>query len=185
LNLWFRLLLTLLLSRRRSRCELMQPCFTPFRVMPTDLDTAVHVNNGVYCSLMDLARVDYMIRTRVFNQFIRRGWFPVVTGETLQFHRALLPFERFFIESRLIGWDERTFFFQHRFYRGRVDGELAAEAIVRGIMVQKSGGVVSMPDLLAAVGDPARPEPLPQWIADWAAAMDAHRERFKQQAARG
>ena len=183
MNLWFRLLFTLLWSWRRPPCSLTHGCSTPFRVWPTDLDTAVHVNNGVYLSLMDIARLDFMIRTGTFATLLRNKWFPVVAAETIQFHRALLPFERFYIETRLIGWDERTFYVRQRFSRLRVDGELVADAIVRGIMVRRSGGTIPMPELLKAIGTPPRPEPMPAWIEDWARAMDANRERLKQQKA--
>jgi acyl-CoA thioesterase FadM len=162
----------------------MDRCLTPFRVLPTDLDMAVHVNNGVYFSLCDLARMDFMIRAGTYQRLVQRRWFPVVVSETVQFHRALMPFERFFIETQLIGWDERTFFMQHRVFCHRPDGELAAEVLARGVMVRRAGGTVSVPELLAAVGDPARPEPMSPWIMDWACAMDANRERYKREAAR-
>ena len=179
MNLWFRLLLTLLLSPRRPRSGLMNACLTPFRVLPSDLDTAVHMNNGVYFSLSDLARVDYMIRSRTLAILRRRRWFPVVAAETIQFHRALQPFERFFIETLLVGWDERTFFIRHRFFRHRVDGELAAEVWIRGLMARKSGGTLPISELIDALGNPPRPAPMPDWVVAWAAAMDANRERHK------
>jgi acyl-CoA thioesterase FadM len=183
LNLWFRLLLTFLLSRRRSRCSILGSCFTPFRVMPTDLDVAVHLNNGRYFSLLDVARMDYMKRSGSYPVLMRNRWYPVVTSETMQFHRALLPFERFFVETRLIGWDKRTFFIRHRLFRQRIEGELVAEAIVRGVMARRSGGVVPLPDVLNALGNPPRPEPMPAWIERWASAMDINRDEYKQQAA--
>jgi acyl-CoA thioesterase FadM len=184
LNLWFRLLLTLIVSRFRARCDVLASCFTPFRVLPTDLDTAVHVNNGVYLSLLDLARVDYLIRSGKYSVILRNRWFPVVAAETIQFHRALRPFERFFAETRLIGWDERTFFIQHRIFRHRLDGELVAEAVVRGVMARRSGGTVPTDELLVAMGNSPHPAPMPEWILDWANAMDANRENYKKQRAR-
>lgn len=62
MNLILRLLALPLLSRRRSKTSPLGPCRTPFRVWPTDLDILRHVNNGVYLSLMDLARVDLLSR---------------------------------------------------------------------------------------------------------------------------
>jgi acyl-CoA thioesterase FadM len=174
------LLLTLIVSRFRSRRELMGRCLTPFRVLPTDLDTALHVNNGVYLSLLDLARVDFLMRSGCAATLMRNRWFPVVAAETIQFHRELRLFERFFAETQLLGWDDRTFFIRHRIFKKRPDGDLAAEAVIRGIMVRRSGGTVSIPELIAAVGNPPRPEAMPDWIVDWAKAMDDNRARLKQ-----
>ena len=184
MNLWFRLLLTWFLSRRRPRLSVSDSCLTPFRVLPSDLDPAVHMNNGVYFSILDLARLDYIIRAGMDRILRERGWYPVVAGETIQFHRDLRPFQRFFVETQLLGWDERTFFVRHRFFRQRPDGELTAEAFVRGVMVRRQGGTVPVSELLAALQMPTPTEPMPEWVLAWARALDANRAAYKQQAGR-
>ena len=73
MKLWFRLMLTFLISRSRTPCGLMDTCVTPFRVLPTDLDLLGHVNNGVYFQLMDLGRVDFMLRSGYWQRFQQRG----------------------------------------------------------------------------------------------------------------
>jgi acyl-CoA thioesterase FadM len=179
LNLWFRLLLTWAFGRFRPRCGPTDACITPFRVLPTDLDAAVHMNNGVYFSILDLARVDLTLRSGLQAILRAHRWFPVVVGETIQFHRELRPFQRFFVETRLLGWDERTIFIRHRLFRHRPQGELAAEAMIRGVIVRRSGGTVPTAELLDALRVPAPQEPIPDWVRAWARALDANREEYK------
>jgi hypothetical protein len=59
-NLLLRTVWLVLTARFRSRCHVLGPVRTPFRVLPTDLDVLRHMNNGVYKSLLDLARTDLM-----------------------------------------------------------------------------------------------------------------------------
>lgn len=175
MNLWFRLLFRLLLSRFRSPCETTGPCLTPFRVLPTDLDIRGHVNNGVYFSLLDVAHVDMLIRSGKWPLLARYRWFPVVAAQTIQFHRELLPLQRFVVETQVIGWDARTFFIRHRFFRDAARQHLVAEATRRELVFQRGRGVVPMAEVFAAFGESQPSAPLPTWITDWANALDRAR----------
>ena len=62
----------------------------PLRVLPTDIDIALHVNNGMYLSLMDLGRFDLMVRSGVWTRMRRRGWGPVVAAETIAFRPSAI-----------------------------------------------------------------------------------------------
>lgn len=66
MNLLFRFIGLLLFSKARGPLKGLDECVTPFLVMPMDLDVLMHMNNGKYFSLMDLGRVDLMIRTRLW-----------------------------------------------------------------------------------------------------------------------
>lgn len=169
MNLFFRLLWLAIVGRRRSRVSILGPCRTPFRVLPTDLDVLRHMNNGVYFSLMDVARVDLMIRAGALRVMRSRGWYPVVVAETMQFRRSLLPFQRFEIVTRVVTWDDKSFLLEQWFER---DGEMVARALLRSRFLSKRGGAVPTAELLAAVGVPFEPapadvsEPTMRWYAD-------------------
>ena len=176
MNLFFRLLRVRLLSRFRPRCSVLGPVRTPFRVLPTDLDVLRHVNNGVYLSLMDLARVDLMIRSGLLGPLRERGWYPVVAAETIRFRRSLELFQRFAVETRVVGWDERVFFVHQRFLRG---DDVVAAAFVAARFLRR-GGTVPPAEVLELAGlDPAPPTP-PEWARRLARAqggLPAERER--------
>lgn len=136
--------------------------------MPTDLDLNRHMNNGKYLSIMDVGRVDLMVRTGLWRILRQRGWYPVVVSETISFRKSLKPWQSFVIESRAIGFDEQAVYVEQRFVASERGGaeELYARAYVRARILKRSGGVVSIPDLIEAFG--AAPQSIPPELAEWA-----------------
>lgn len=135
--------------------------------LPTDIDVLRHMNNGRYLSLFDLGRWDLLGRTGMTDAMKRNGWYAVVSAETVTFRKSLQLWQRFDIESRLLGHDDKAIYLEHR---AVVDGEIYAKAIIRARMLKRSGGTLSHQELFAAVG---RPEGLPDvdpWVHEWATA---------------
>jgi acyl-CoA thioesterase FadM len=169
-NLVFRLLWLLIVARFRRRCDVLGPVRTPFRVLPTDLDVQRHVNNGVYLSLLDLARTDLLVRSGLAGPVRERGWYPVVTAESIRFRRSLKLFQRFDVETRVVGWDDRSIFLDQRFFHA--DDEVAS-ALVAGRFLRR-GGSVTPAEVMALAGmQPGPPPPMPAWAERLAAAPDA------------
>jgi acyl-CoA thioesterase FadM len=167
MNLFLRLLWLRLTARFRPPCDILGPCRTSFRVWPTDLDLLRHVNNGVYLSLMDLGRVDLLLRSGVFAKVTARGWYPVIAAETIQFRRSLTLFQPFVIETRVVGWVDASIFLEQRFARPGGEGETIALAVIRGRFLMKTGGTVPMSELMALSGrDEPSPE-IPEWVRRW------------------
>ena len=172
MNLIFRLLWLSIAGRFRSSVPVLGPCRTPFRVLPTDLDLLRHVNNGVYFSLMDLARLDLLARAGLTAAIASHGWYPVVAAETIQFRRSLLLFQRFTIETRVLGWDDKAFLLEQRFLRGK---DAIASALVRARFLSRDGGNVSPADIVALAGNIGPPDEMPAHAAEWNAAQVAWR----------
>ena len=170
MNLFMRLLWTLMVARFRSRVPALGPVATPFRVLPTDLDVLMHVNNGVYLSMMDLGRIDLMMRSGLFATINERGWYPVVVAQTIQYRRSLKLFDRFEIVTRVLAWDDKAIMLEQRFVRR---GEEVATALMRGRFLKRAGGTVPMSDLIAAAGNPAAPVDVPSYAREWNAAQAA------------
>ncbi|MEI9935791.1 MAG: thioesterase family protein [Pseudomonadota bacterium] len=164
MNLFLRLLLLFLTAPFRPRCQLLEPARKRFIVWPPDLDVLLHVNNGVYLSMLDVARVDLLLRSGMARRLLRKGFYPVVAAETIRFRRSLQLFQVFDVETAVIGWDDKAFIIQHRFLRG---DELVAEAVVRSRFLKRSGGTVSSQDLLDLVGRSDPSPALPAWIEAW------------------
>lgn len=171
MNLFLRLLWLRLVGRFRTRSDLLGPVRTPFRVWPTDLDVLRHVNNGKYFSLMDLGRMDLLQRAGLTGELRRRGWFPVVTAESMGFRRPLTLGQRFHVETRVLGWDDRSFYLHQRFVRGE---EIVASGLVVGRFLSRHGGSVPPGDVAAVAGRPQSPE-----LPDWAVRLGADQERLR------
>jgi acyl-CoA thioesterase FadM len=163
-NLLFRTALQWLRSRRASRLHIHDVGRTPFRVLPTDIDVLGHMNNGVYFSIMDLGRMDLMIRAGAWAKLTAYGFFPVATNETITFRKSLELWQRFELESRIVGYDDKAVFVEQRFV---VDGEIFARAFMRGRFLKKSGGTVSVSELADALDVDTTEVTLPAWLVRW------------------
>ena len=163
MHLLLRTLLLLFTSARRSHLKVWDESSLPLRVLPTDIDIAMHVNNGMYFSLMDLGRFDLMVRAGIWDRMRRRGWSPVVSGETMAFRKSLQLWQHYTIETRIIGLDSKAIYFEQRMVAG---GEIYARAHIATRLVCK-GRPVSQEDILAEFGAPPASLELPEWIHEW------------------
>ena len=160
----FRTLLHAILSRLGPKLGHWDVARTTFRVLPTDLDILKHMNNGVYLSIADIGRFDLLIRNGVWAVFKERDWYPVVASETISFRKSLQLGQRFVVESRLLGFDEKAVYVEQRF---TVGGEIYTQAFIRGRFLKRGGGIVSVPELLEAVGPSPTDVTVPQWLLEW------------------
>jgi acyl-CoA thioesterase FadM len=136
------------------------------RVMPDDLDINLHMNNGRYLSLMDVGRLDLMVRSGLWRPVWRHRWRPLLGSAMIRFRRSLAPFQKFQLRSRLACWDERWFVFEQRF---ESRGQIHAVAHARGLFRDR-GGNVAPAQVLAAMGID-KPSPLvPAYVSAWAQA---------------
>ena len=170
-NVLWRTLLTLFLARRARRRNGRRMPTEVFRLrvrtLPTDIDLLRHMNNGRYLSLFDLGRWDMLVRTDLLDQMRAHDWYSVVSNETITFRKSLQLWQRFDLETRFVGHDEKALYLEHR---AVVRGEIYARALVRARIVRRAGGTVPHDEFFAAVGMPEGIPDVPQWIHDWAAA---------------
>lgn len=131
----------------------------------TDLDQLRHVNNGVFLSMMDLGRVDLMMRTGVWKRLMDAAYYPVVASQTITYRKSLQWRQRFVIETRMAGFHEKALFVEQRFV---VDGEIFAQAFVKARFLKRSGGTVSVEELNELAGEDLTLIPLAGWVRRWA-----------------
>jgi acyl-CoA thioesterase FadM len=164
-----RTLLHSLLSRFGSRLGHYDVARTRFRTLPTDQDIFRHMNNGVYLSIMDIARFDMLRRNGVWDTFAERGWYPVVVSETISFRKSLQLWQSFTIESRILGFDAKAVYVEQRFVRPDADGrpEIYSQAFIRARFLKRSGGVVSITELTDALGVAPADVTVPEWLLQW------------------
>lgn len=166
---WFRMIWVVLSYRSRSKLKINEVSVLPLRVLPNDLDIYNHMNNGVYLTLMDLGRFDQGLRTGIWQQWKKKGWYPVVVNATISFRKSLEPWQKYQIETKVIGWDEIAYYIEQRFVR---NGEIYAKAIMRGRFLKRSWGIVTPDEVMHDSGGWPGPDPeLPKWVADWAKSV--------------
>lgn len=161
----------------RPPLDLLDTSRMKLRVSLGDLDSNLHMNNGRYFSIADLGRFDQGLRAGFWKQALRRGWRPIAGDSNARYSASLRPFQRYELHTRLLGWDAKWFFAEHRFMLG---ARVAAVVVVRYLFVSKRGSVATAL-VLATIGyDQPSPE-LPRWAAQWRDAQTALAAQLKQE----
>lgn len=168
MNLWFRLIWMLLTSRLRPRAGIFDTTVLRMRVLPNDLDFNGHVNNGRYYTLADIGRMDFVLRTGAAKVALQRKAAPIVGDNMAKFRKDLKLFERYELHTRVLGWDEKWVFMEHRFVRG---GRVAGLVLMRGLFRARDG-VVTPAELLHDMQVDVPSPVLPAWVSEWSAACD-------------
>src|SRR3712207_6939249 len=101
MNLIFRLIRIVIAALLRPRLGLLDTSEVTMRVWPNDLDLNLHMNNGRYFTVMDLGRIDLMIRMGVAGWMWRQKWRPVGGSETMRFKRPLKPFQSYRLKTQI------------------------------------------------------------------------------------
>lgn len=164
MNLIWRFLWIILFSRFDSPTGILNKSIITFLVLPTDIDVLMHMNNGRYFSLLDLARINLMIRNNVFSNLKKQGIYPVVASEMIRFKKSLNLFQRFQITTQIIGWDETFFYIAHQF---KVKNELYALCLVKVRMLHTGGGKISPAEVVQLIEPNLQTPTLPNWLEYW------------------
>lgn len=165
MNLYFRLL-ALIVKWCFSKKELkpLAQAQTRFTVWPFDLDINLHVNNGRYLTLMDLGRMDLMIKINLWKTILKNRWMPVLGGAKIHYIRPLDPFKRFTLTTEVVYWDEKWIYLKQQFiYQEKV----MAVAFVKALFLKKREKIkpdVILQSLDHKVQKPIPPTELMEWI---------------------
>jgi len=169
---WFRRFTRMfriqLAAKRRPPLHLHDVSIVHDRVWLSDLDELRHMNNGVYLSLLDHARLDLMVRSGGWRAMRAAGVYPVVTAQSIAYRKSLQLGQRFQIESRIIGYDDRAVYIEQRVV---AQGEQYARAFVQGRFLRDAGGVAPIQEVGDIVGVDTTAHPAPEWLTEWSAQV--------------
>jgi acyl-CoA thioesterase FadM len=156
---WLRLIRVAFGLMGAPRVDLLSTTRVNLRVWPNDLDINFHVNNGRYLAFADIGRLQWFVRTGALGIARKQKAFPVVGDAVAKFRRDLKVFQSFEIYTRLLGWDEKWGFIEHRFVRNdRVIGVVAIRGVFKG-----PDGPIDPGVLLAGLAHAIPSPPLPEW----------------------
>ncbi len=133
---------------------------------PWDIDPFLELNNGRTLTLYDLGRFILFRRIGVLGMMREKRWVGTVAGISIRYRRRVRAFQRYELRSRMVGWDNRFFYFEQAMWR---KGECTSHGVVRTAVTGVSG-IVPPADFARAFGTAPQSPPLPEWIAAWAAA---------------
>jgi len=146
MRLRLRLLWLILASFFKKSITILDETVLNLRVLPNDIDVS-KITNDRYSAPMDLGRMDYAFRCGLRNVMVKNKWIPVATFNTLRFRYPLKLFQRYQLKSRIIWWDETTFFWEQTFVR---KGRIVATGHVCATL--QKNGVIPSKDIVAIIG---------------------------------
>jgi acyl-CoA thioesterase FadM len=175
MNLYFRLLwMVARLWLKPGRVAWTEPFRRPFRVLPTDCDFNLHLTNGRYFSLLDIARVEQLARMKLIGPLLRRRWLPVLNATEITFIRPLAPLRRFEIVTRIVTWDDKYLYLEQRF---ESPGTLHAVSLARAAFLCR-GELVAPERVAALAGFHQAVPPRPDIVSGWHALLRDKKEYF-------
>ncbi|XP_041950069.1 protein THEM6 [Alosa sapidissima] len=133
------------------------------KVLPHDIDYMGHMNNARYLRECDFARFSYYTRNGLFMAARAMKATMVVGASTIRYRRSLALGEAFELRSRIVTWDEKSFFLEQRFV-SKKDGFLSAVMFCRQNVVRSSPEKILEHLCKRKVECPAVPEDLQHWI---------------------
>ena len=136
--IWCRMLWMMFTARFRRPLDLMGEHRLEFRCLPTDLDLNVHLTNSRFHTFMDQARFDLFLRCGVWQKLRAEGVGPVLGSSSIRFRKQVRPWQRFQVTARILSWDDRWIYMEHRLIAA---GETAAIAIVNTAFVDEKGRI--------------------------------------------
>lgn len=136
-----------------------------FRVLPTDLDVQLHMNNGRFLQIMDLGRIDLLLRNGVLQNAMSKGWRMLLSGVMIRYVHELRPFEHYALRTRILGWDRRFFYIEHRFENSK--GRLVALGTARAAIADRASRSLVPADHVAADHGQSKSPPLPFFVRTW------------------
>ncbi|GGP48144.1 thioesterase family protein [Shewanella saliphila] len=174
MNLYFRF--ALLFLWRIGHCKRIDFLGTSkinYRVLPLDCDINLHLTNSRYPAFMDLARTYMIAEIGLMKQFLKNKWLPIVNAAEFTYIRDIKPFEKFTIETKIVGWDEKYFYIEHRMVTAR---GLHCIAHVRGVFMCR-GKQVPLETLITAAGYTGDMPELPAEVVKWKQFLQLKKER--------
>lgn len=150
---------------RKPPLNLLDTSVLRMRVLPHDIDTYGHVNNGRFLTLMDIGRTDIAARTGMIRLFRTQRWLPVVAGATVRYRRELRPLRRYTLSTRIVGWDDEWFFFEQ--HLDDAEGNLAARAYLKIAVLDEQRKRISTAPTVQALAPDVDTPPLPEGVRAW------------------
>jgi acyl-CoA thioesterase FadM len=169
MNLYLRLMWTLLRGWWSPPLRVGDTLERQFRVLPNDLDVNAHMNNGRYMTIVDLMLTEYFVRIGIFRVLVVKKWRPMLGGSFITYRRGLQPFQSYRLRYRIEACDQHWNYMHFEFLSGE---KLCASGYMKGAVVAKSGLILNS-ESYAAIGIPLLTQPLPEAVSHWLAAENA------------
>ena len=131
-------------------------------VLPQDIDPFMELNNGRYVTLLDLGRFSLGSKVNMASFLKKNNWSLTIVGTYNEYRYRLRLFQRFILKTKIIGYDEKWFYF---FQKAERKGKSHMASVVKFAYTSKEGLVLPK-EVITAMGMKYDPTGLPSWIKE-------------------
>lgn len=149
--------------RRTKEVDWRAEFHTFYRPMIGDIDVYPEVNNGRHFVMFDIARYKLAFTIGLVRYTRKHKLAFVVGGSTIRYRKRVRPFRKTLIRTKLVGMDEKFFYFQHTVEQNKV---VCSSALVRAGLRSKSGTALPT-QVMTDLGFDAQPF-MEAWAKQWA-----------------
>ena len=140
------------------------------RAWPWDTDLFMELNNGRIPTLMELGRWQAGMRMGITQKVMReRIMFPVA-GYSIRFRHRIPMMQRFRLQTRFLGFDERFTYVEQSMWQG----DRCMNQMVLRFAIKSKAGSMTPAEMLSRFGFDGASPGLPDWVVAWIDA-DARR----------
>ena len=125
---WLRLSTAIFSAKHKSKLSITDVSEIKFRVWLTDIDASI-MNHAAMMTVMEMGRIDYMMRTGFFKLARRKKWYFPIRSISAQFIRPLKLFQTANLITRVFHVDESWIYIEQKIIR---KGKIIAICIVKG-----------------------------------------------------
>ena len=129
-------------------------------VLPQDIDPFMELNNGRYVTLLDLGRFAYGGRINMGTFLKKNKWSLTIVGTYNEYRYRLKLFRKFQLKSKIIGYDEKWFYF---FQKAERNGKTHMASVVKFAFTSKKGLVLPY-EVVPKMDLKYNPNELPEWV---------------------
>ncbi len=130
---------------------------------PWDVDPWLEMNNGRTLTLFDLGRLPMVHRAGMLPALKANGWAVAVAGASVRYRRRVRMFQRFSMQSAILGWDARFMYFQQSMWS---KGEATSSILLR-MAITDASGILAPARMAAELGWPETSPTLPEYVTAW------------------
>ena len=163
---FIRMAKELFVHRNASPLKIGQAHVSNHICWPWDLDFWMELNNGRTLTLYDLGRIPLANRMGLIKAIRSNKWGLTVAGTSVRYRRRVRIFQKFKIQSRAIGWDNRFLYLEQSIW---TKGHCANQALYR-TAITGPDGIVDPAIVAVAMGVEGPSPALPEWVQNWITA---------------
>ena len=168
---FLRIIISILRALFRARLAPLDESVVRLRVWPHEADWS-NVHQAIYPLYMEIGRWDVAIRSGLGRWMLKQRCAGILGAQMIRYHHPLKRFQAFELHTRVLGWDKKWFYMEHRV---ESHGRTMTVGCIQIMFLNPQGKRVQPATAVLACGGDANSPPIgsmPGLFAQFAAASD-------------